>query len=934
MNLKHKDTPPSSAAAFPWKPFVIFAGLLAMVLLLLFRNAVGSDQVVFSNDGPLGGMVALQNRMPEILSGLWVDLNWIGSPSPAPAPTISSALRLVTSPLILAKVFAPFSLLFVGLSAWFCFRQFRFAPLACVLGGLAAALNSDFFGTACWGVCTQPIAFGLAYLALGALADTASPRRWIRVVLAGFAVGLAVTESYDIGALFSLAVAALVVAQALVGEGKPARRMASGFGRLAVVAGCAGFIAAATLATLVGTQIKGVVGMGQDAEAKAARWQQATQWSLPKSEALGLFVPNFFGCRMDTPAGGAYWGACGQDAAWTEYLAAGKSDGPVPGGFFRYGGGNGYAGLLVLVVAAWAAAQSLRGRKSFFSIADRRLIWFWLGVILIATLLMFGRFAPFYQFFYALPYASTIRNPGKFLHIVEWALIIVFAYGMHGLATLYLNPATAAGRDLVIHVSAWWRRVTGFERHWAKATGWAVLGAGLAGLIFYALRGRLVAYVAELNRLQQLAGGAAPDLSAAEAAAQATVNFSLGQVGWAVVALAVTVGLLTLVVSGYFNGPRTRAAGIALSLLLAVDLGWQNRPYVVVQNWREKYESNAIIDFLRARPYEQRVAIFPLERFVDLRRLPREAQPAVQHFQFFRSLYGSEWTQHLFQYYNVQTLDIIQEPRTPTDKAAYESVMYSAPPLRRWELSNTRYLLGPTAFLQLLNQQLDAGRNRFRIAQAFNLAAKPGADPAGPRGEQITTALATNGALAVFDFTGALPRAKLYAQWKVSTNEPTKLRAWAKDIQTRVPPDWATALAAQTDADLATLHELADPAFDPAQTVLLTAPLPGAAGTNQNPGDVKFVSYAPKHIVLAAQATEPCVLLFNDRYDPNWQVSVDGQPAALLRCNFLMRGVSLSAGEHRVEFHFRPPLTSFYVSLAALVLGGVLLLVAGLVKRD
>ena len=916
------------------RKFLSIVLLLVLVLSILFSRSFDSDYVVFSNDAPLGGLVAHQNLMPEILSGLWADLNWIGSPSPTPPLAISSAFRLITSPLLYAKVAAPCSLFFLGLSAWFCFRQFRFAPVACVLGGLAATLNSEFFATACWGVCQQPVAFGLAYLALGALADTASPRRWIRVVLAGFAVGLAVTEAYDIGALFSLAVAAFVVAQALAGEGGPAKRIASGFGRLAVVAVFAGFIAAATLSTLIGTQIKGVVGMGQDAEAKTARWHQATQWSLPKSEVLGLLVPNFFGCRMDTPAGGAYWGACGQDAAWTEYLAAGKQDGPVPGGFFRYGGGSTYVGMLVLVVAAWAGAQSLRGGKSFFSKAQRRLIWFWLGVIFVSALLMFGRFAPFYQFFYALPYASTIRNPGKFLHIVEWALIIVFAYGMHGLATLYLNPAAATGRDLVVHVSAWWRRVTGFERQWAKASFWAVIGAGLAWLVFFALRGSLVAYVAGLNRLQQLQAGQPPDLSAAEAAAQATANFSLGQAGWAVVALGVTVGLLTLVVSGYFNGPRTRAAGIALGLLVAVDLGWQNRPYVVVQNWREKYESNSIVDFLRERPYEQRVAIFPLERFVDLRQLPREAQPVVQHFQFFSRLYGSEWTQHLFQYYNVQTLDIIQEPRTPTDKAAYESVMYSAPPLRRWELTNTRYLLGPTAFLELLNQQLDAGKSRFRIAKLFNLAAKPDADPAGPRGEQITTAIATNGALAVFDFTGALPRAKLYAQWKVSTNEPTQLRAWAKTIQARVPPEWATALAAQTDADLATLHDLADPAFDPAQTVLLSEPLSVAPGTNQNPGEVKFASYAPKHIVLQAQTAVPAVLLLNDKYDPNWQVTVDGQPAALLRCNYLMRGVQIPKGEHRVEFHFRPPLNGFYVSLAALALGGVLLMVAVFWKRD
>ena len=35
----------------------------------------------------------------------------------------------------------------------------------------------------------------------------------------------------------------------------------------------------------------------------------------------------------------------------------------------------------------------------------------------MSVLLAFGRHAPFYQFFYELPYASAIRNPQKFMEI-------------------------------------------------------------------------------------------------------------------------------------------------------------------------------------------------------------------------------------------------------------------------------------------------------------------------------------------------------------------------------------------------------------------------------------------------------------------------------------------------------------------------------------
>lgn len=153
----------------------------------------------------------------------------MGTNGGALPPNLSGLLFWVLGPLGFSKIYAPFSLLFVGLSAWFCLRQFRFAPLACLLGGLAATLNADFFATACWGVCSQPIAFGLNFLALGLLADLTSPHRWIRVMLAGFAVGLGVMEAYDIGALFSLAVAAFVVVQAFNAAGSPCNGRGAGW---------------------------------------------------------------------------------------------------------------------------------------------------------------------------------------------------------------------------------------------------------------------------------------------------------------------------------------------------------------------------------------------------------------------------------------------------------------------------------------------------------------------------------------------------------------------------------------------------------------------------------------------------------------------------------------------------------------------------------
>ena len=100
----------------------------------------------------------------------------------------------------------------------------------------------------------------------------------------------------------------------------------------------------------------------------------------------------------------------------------------------------------------------------------------------------------------------------------------------------------------------------------------------------------------------------------------------------------------------------------------------------------------------------------------------------------FDDLYRIEWAQHHFPYYNIQSLDNIQMPRMPADLAAYEMTLAPRSEdtaylmARHWELTNTRYLLGPAGFLDVLNEQLDPAQHRFRIVQRFDVMPKPGID--------------------------------------------------------------------------------------------------------------------------------------------------------------------------------------------------------------
>jgi len=356
-------------------------------------------------------------------------------------------------------------------------------------------------------------------------------------------------------------------------------------------------------------------------------------------------------------------------------------------------------------------------------------------------------------------------------------------------------------------------------------------------------------------------------------------------------------------------------------------------PYILHWDYKQKYDidpanptnsTNPIINFLRDKPYEHRVA-------------------GLNSNSKFEDLYRIEWAQHHFPYYNIQSLDKIQMPRMPTDLMAYEialsprSADTSYLVARRWELTNTRYLLGPAGFLDALNQQLDPIQHRFRIIQRFSVVPRPGiAIPYGISPDQFVNYLMpdkitgipdANGPYAVFEFNGALPRAGLYSNWQVCTNNPATLQRWMDGLKQYLPAEPYGAIASLNPTDQATLKELTDVSFDPAKTVLLSAPLAAAPATNSNndhSGTVEFKSYAPRDIVLRTDAIMPSVLLLNDMFESHWHVLVDGKPAELLRCNFIMRGVYLTQGPHTVEFQFSLPSGLLYVTLVAIGIGVLL----------
>ncbi len=103
------------------------------------------------------------------------------------------------------------------------------------------------------------------------------------------------------------------------------------------------------------------------------------------------------------------------------------------------------------------------------------------------------------------------------------------------------------------------------------------------------------------------------------------------------------------------------------------------------------------------------------------------------------------------------------------------------------------------------------------------------------------------------------------------------------------------------------MDHLASPDFDALNTVILaTAAGSSPAVSGSEPaGQVEIVHRDPNSVTLRAKLTRPAYIVLLDRYDPDWQATLDGHPAPVLRANQIFRAVYAEGGQHEIRFDYR-----------------------------
>ncbi len=92
-------------------------------------------------------------------------------------------------------------------------------------------------------------------------------------------------------------------------------------------------------------------------------------------------------------------------------------------------------------------------------------------------------------------------------------------------------------------------------------------------------------------------------------------------------------------------------------------------------------------------------------------------------------------------------------------------------------------------------------------------------------------------------------------------------------------------------------------------------------------GMVDVTRFEPNDIDCNARVARNSLLVFGEKYHSGWKARVDGVPAEIHRVNYILRGIYLTPGEHRVELHFDPlPFkVGKYLTLASFAIFAVML---------
>jgi hypothetical protein len=74
-------------------------------------------------------------------------------------------------------------------------------------------------------------------------------------------------------------------------------------------------------------------------------------------------------------------------------------------------------------------------------------------------------------------------------------------------------------------------------------------------------------------------------------------------------------------------------------------------------------------------------------------------------------------------------------------------------------------------------------------------------------------------------------------------------------------------------------------------------------------GTIKLTSYAPDRMTYESSSLSDQLAVFSEVWygpDKGWEAYIDGEPARIIRANYILRAMNIPEGDHTIEMVFRP----------------------------
>jgi uncharacterized membrane protein YfhO len=122
-------------------------------------------------------------------------------------------------------------------------------------------------------------------------------------------------------------------------------------------------------------------------------------------------------------------------------------------------------------------------------------------------------------------------------------------------------------------------------------------------------------------------------------------------------------------------------------------------------------------------------------------------------------------------------------------------------------------------------------------------------------------------------------------------------------------------------SDTQAIDLLNSASYDPRMQAIVPSDeqLPTLSGESRAASPAQIVEARPGRLVLDVTAEADGLLVASQPYYPGWQARVDGSRVPIVTADYLLQGVPVTAGSHRVELTYHNPIWPGVLSVVALL---------------